>query len=48
MRRDSFALLQHIAKHGVQRIFVPFVALNQLSEASPHLLLSWSLTFALI
>jgi len=32
-RRDSFALLEHLAKHGVQRVFMPFVALNQLSEA---------------
>ncbi|HET7230087.1 MAG TPA: non-ribosomal peptide synthetase, partial [Longimicrobium sp.] len=34
VRRDPAALVRFIARHGVERIFVPFVALQALAEAA--------------
>ena len=36
LRRDARGLLQHIVSNKVQRIFLPFVALKQLAEASEY------------
>ncbi|HEX8338672.1 MAG TPA: amino acid adenylation domain-containing protein, partial [Pyrinomonadaceae bacterium] len=35
-RRDPFALLRYLEAEGVERIFLPFVALQQLAEAGRH------------
>nr|QEO74317.1 AMP-dependent synthetase and ligase [uncultured bacterium] len=35
-RRDPFALLRHLEGEGIQRLFLPFVALQQLAEAGRH------------
>ena len=35
-RRDAFLLLRHLAAERIERLFVPFVALNQLAEAASH------------
>ena len=34
LRRDPDALLRFVARHGVERLFLPFVALQSLAEAS--------------
>lgn len=36
VRRDSAALLDHLAKLRVERLFLPFVALNNLCEAAEY------------
>ncbi|MFN0165021.1 MAG: non-ribosomal peptide synthetase [Bryobacteraceae bacterium] len=33
-RRDAFLLLRFLAEHNIERLFLPFVALNQLAEAA--------------
>lgn len=37
LRRDARGLLQHIVSNKVQRIFLPFVALKHLAEASEYM-----------
>ena len=37
-RKDSFALVQYMARLKVERLFLPFVALNQLCQAYESLL----------
>jgi amino acid adenylation domain-containing protein len=37
LRRDARGLLQHISSNKVQRIFLPFVALKHLAEASEYM-----------
>jgi amino acid adenylation domain-containing protein len=36
VRRDSAALLEHLAKQRVERLFLPFVALDNLCEAAEY------------
>lgn len=35
-RRDPYALLGHLAEQRIERLFLPFVALQQLAEAAGH------------
>ncbi|NET57955.1 MAG: amino acid adenylation domain-containing protein, partial [Symploca sp. SIO2E6] len=36
IRRDSFALMEFLVDHQIERLFVPFVVLQQLAAVAPH------------